>query len=252
MSYLRGPLTKEQVQQLSSVTRPQPAAPSAGAPRAPAPRRARRSRDRRDLGRPRRSPPGRPSRHLDPAAPWAVAGRRDRRHHPPARLPRDARRPALRRHGGRDRRAAGVRGALRPARRRARPRRRDGRRLRRPRLPRRRARGRHLRASRGARSARRSSSRSAAKDVQARLVANRALEIFRNRQLKLSSRPGETRGRVPRALRRGRPGEGRRGGREAEDPPRDEAGPARECARAREAARRGDRHADEVARRRTR
>ncbi len=32
----------------------------------------------------------------------------------------------------------------------------------------------------------------AGKDVQARLVANRALEIFRNRQLKLSSRPGET------------------------------------------------------------
>ena len=31
-----------------------------------------------------------------------------------------------------------------------------------------------------------------AKDVQARLVANRTLEIFRNRQLKLSSRPGET------------------------------------------------------------
>src|SRR4029077_7014597 len=30
------------------------------------------------------------------------------------------------------------------------------------------------------------------KDVQARLVANRALEIFRNKQLKLSSRPGET------------------------------------------------------------
>ena len=32
----------------------------------------------------------------------------------------------------------------------------------------------------------------AAKDVQARLVANRALEIFRNRALKLTSRPGET------------------------------------------------------------
>ena len=30
------------------------------------------------------------------------------------------------------------------------------------------------------------------KDVQARLVANRALEIFRNKQLKLASRPGET------------------------------------------------------------
>ena len=32
----------------------------------------------------------------------------------------------------------------------------------------------------------------AGKDVQARLVANQALEIFRNRQLKLASRPGET------------------------------------------------------------
>ncbi len=32
----------------------------------------------------------------------------------------------------------------------------------------------------------------ATKDVRARLVANRALEIFRNRQLKLTSRPGET------------------------------------------------------------
>jgi len=32
----------------------------------------------------------------------------------------------------------------------------------------------------------------AGKDVQARLVANRALEIFRNKELKLSSRPGET------------------------------------------------------------
>ena len=31
----------------------------------------------------------------------------------------------------------------------------------------------------------------AGKDVQARLVANRALEIFRNKQLKLASRPGE-------------------------------------------------------------
>jgi len=32
----------------------------------------------------------------------------------------------------------------------------------------------------------------AAKDVEARLVANRSLEIFRNRTLKLTSRPGET------------------------------------------------------------
>jgi len=31
----------------------------------------------------------------------------------------------------------------------------------------------------------------AGKDVQARLVANRALEVFRNRELKLTSRPGE-------------------------------------------------------------
>ncbi len=32
----------------------------------------------------------------------------------------------------------------------------------------------------------------AGKDVQARLVANRALEVFRNKQLKLTSRPGES------------------------------------------------------------
>jgi hypothetical protein len=32
----------------------------------------------------------------------------------------------------------------------------------------------------------------ASKDVQARLVANRALELFRNKELKLTSRPGET------------------------------------------------------------
>ncbi len=32
----------------------------------------------------------------------------------------------------------------------------------------------------------------AGKDVQARLVANRSLEVFRNKQLKLTSRPGET------------------------------------------------------------
>ena len=32
----------------------------------------------------------------------------------------------------------------------------------------------------------------AGKDVQARLVANRALEVYRNKQLKLTSRPGET------------------------------------------------------------
>ena len=46
----------------------------------------------------------------------------------------------------------------------------------------------------------------AGKDVQARLVANRALEIFRNKQLKLTSRPGETAGGFARTLRRGRPG----------------------------------------------
>ena len=34
--------------------------------------------------------------------------------------------------------------------------------------------------------------REAGKDVQARLVANRALEVFRNKELKLTSRPGET------------------------------------------------------------
>ena len=67
----------------------------------------------------------------------------------------------------------------------------------------------------------------AGKDVQARLVANRALEIFRNKQLKLTSRPGETEEAFLAALRRGRPGEGRRGDGEAERAPRGEEGPAR-------------------------
>ena len=62
----------------------------------------------------------------------------------------------------------------------------------------------------------------AAKDVQGRLVANRSLELFRNRELKLTSRPGETQEAFLAALRRGRAGEGRRRGGEAEGPPGDE------------------------------
>ena len=69
---------------------------------------------------------------------------------------------------------------------------RNGGRLRRPRLPARRTCGRDLRAPARPRSARRSSSPRAAKDVQARLVANRSLELFRNKELKLTSRPGES------------------------------------------------------------
>ena len=155
MSYLRGPLTKEQVQLLMSTARPGPPSPwpaaaAAGARPLPA-------RSRRDVGRAGRARGS--DRVLSrPGRAVGAPGRRDRRRDQPARVPRDARRAPLRRHRRRDRRAAGVRGALRATRRRARPRRRDRRRLRRPRLPARGA-GRLPRTScRRRRSARRSSS----------------------------------------------------------------------------------------------
>ena len=87
----------------------------------------------------------------------------------------------------------------------------------------------------------------AAKDIQARLVANRALELYRNRELKLTSRPGESQEDFLAALRRGRPGEGGRGGGEDPGPPGGEGGAAAEGARARAAPRRGARHPDAVA-----
>ena len=70
-------------------------------------------------------------------------------------------------------------------------RRRDGGRLRRSRLSLRRSGGRRLRAP-GSAARRVEVLHLGEKDVQARLVANRPLEVFRNRELKLTSRPGET------------------------------------------------------------
>ena len=130
--------------------------------------------------------------YLDPAAPWAAQVGADRRGGEPARIRRDACLAPLRRHGGRDRRGAGVRGAVRPS----------GRRLR-SRLPRRSSTSTTVTSGPMHPPALRTCCPSApvgeskffsqaAKDVQARLVANRSLEIFRNRPLKLTSRPGET------------------------------------------------------------
>ena len=153
MSYLRGPLTKEQVQQLmSAAPRPAEAAPAAAA--GAAPRRA----------SPHPAAPlaadetsvapavaaGATVSYLDPAAPWAAqvgATAGVTRLHAFV-----ATRVSLRYDdtAAGHRRAAGVRGALRAARRRPRPRCRDGGRLRRPRLPPRRTCRRHLRPAGGA------------------------------------------------------------------------------------------------------
>ena len=59
------------------------------------------------------SPPGVTVSYLDPAAPWASQVGATAGVTKPARVRRDARRAALRRHGGSCRRAAGVRGAVR-------------------------------------------------------------------------------------------------------------------------------------------
>ena len=156
MSYLRGPLTARpdrhaHVRQRQPPAPPppagidpagtgrvrRPARPSA--PDAPAARRPRRPPPRRGAGCPAtaRGPAalgadetpllpevaaGVPVRWLDPAAPWALPGRRRRREHP---LPGRRRRPgapALRRREGRPRPRRGVGGGAVPAHRRHRPR----------------------------------------------------------------------------------------------------------------------------------
>ena len=186
--------------------------------------------------------PGTPVSYLDPAAPWAAAVGATRGSTRLRAVPRGSRVAPLRRQRGRRRRAAGVRGGLRPARRRPRPRERDrvdyddrdfsteapvGRRLRPP---------------AGAPSARSASSRRRRKEIQQHLVDRRPLELQRNRALKLVSRPGETAEELRGALRRRRAAAGRRGGGEDPRPARGEAGPAREGARAGAATRRGARH----------
>ena len=186
MSYLRGPLTKEQVQLLMSKA-PRPAS----APTVSETRTAATAGGRRVVGR-ACGPGGRDRVVSGSSGAVGDSGRCGRGCDQAAGVPRDSRGAALRRHRRRDRRAAGVRGALWTTRRRPRPRCRD-----------------------------RSSTSTivtfapsrppgaayvlptapigeakfftqAGKDVQARLVANRSLEVFRNKQLKLTSRPGET------------------------------------------------------------
>ena len=190
MSYLRGPLTKEEVQQLMAAA-PQPAAPARllREQRLPAsPHRRRSQRTRRTLLL--RSPSGTTVSYLDPAAPWgsqvgATAGVTKLRAFVATRV-------ALRY----DDTAAGVDesqefealyGPL------------DG--------------GLDLDAETvvdfddrdfrpdapagatyvlpAAPIGQATFFTAAAKDVQGRLVANRSLELFRNRELKLTSRPGE-------------------------------------------------------------
>ena len=136
MSYLRGPLTKEQVASLMDARRADVAATPAAARAEPthaAPPTEALGGGRDDGGAARRGrDPG-----LVPRRRGAVGGADRRRAggHAAARIRRRARVAPLRRHRGRRRRAAGVRGAVRPARRRPRPRHRDRGRLRRPRLP---------------------------------------------------------------------------------------------------------------------
>ena len=216
MSYLRGPLTKEQVQQLmSGAARPVEAAPAtAGWSRGRGHCDARASpgrptRSRRDVGGAcRRS---RRHRLLSRSrSALGGAGRRDRRSDAPARLHRHPGLAALRRHRRRHRRPAGVRGALRAARRRPRPRFRDGGRLRRPRLPPRRSCRRHLRAAGGAdrrgevlRPGRQGRAGAARREPCARDLPQQAAQA--------GLPPGRDGGSVPGALRRSRSGEGRRG-----------------------------------------
>ena len=87
--------------------------------------------------------------------------------------------------------------------------------------------------------------------MQARLVANRALEIFRNKQLKLASRPGETEEAF--LARCDEAGQAKADEEAVKLTKRLEAKKDRlaECARDRAAPGRGARHADEVAARPT-
>ena len=194
MSYLRGPLTKEQVQQLmSAAPRPAEAAPAAGSalPHRDARAAGRPARGRRDVGGARRRSRAPPSPISIPAAPWAaqvgatagvtrlhafVATRVALRYDDTAAgideqqefealygpldggLDLDA--ETVVDFDDRDFRADAPAGATYV-------------------LP-------------AAPIGEAKFFAQAGKDVQARLVANRALEIFRNKQLKLASRPGET------------------------------------------------------------
>ena len=98
MSFLRGPLTKEEVERLmSSVPRPV-AAPVETATATAAPLAA----DETSVAPATAS--GVTVSYLDPAAPWAAQVGASRRGGEPARLRRHSCRAPVRRHGGRDRR----------------------------------------------------------------------------------------------------------------------------------------------------
>ena len=149
MSFLRGPLTKEQIATLT------PDAPRGRRRKCDSHTKSPRGRRERRRAARRRRDPG------PLARPGGALGGRDRRRprrEAPAGIPRRPRQPPLRRHEGRARHDPGVGSRLRPARHRSRPRPRDGGRLRRPRPPRRGARRRRLRAPAASRSTRRPSS----------------------------------------------------------------------------------------------
>ena len=246
MSYLRGPLTKEEVcnadggPQGAGQIAAQPATGDARAASLTLPHRPR-SRPTRRRSR-RRSRRGYRSGYLSPSAPWgsevgAVAGSPRQRAYLAARV-------SLRY----DDTAAGIDeqqefeavygpldGGLdldserqvdyddRDFRRRA-------------------ARRAPCTSSRARRSPRRSSSPGAAKDIQRRLVEKRALELQRNPALKLVSRPGESPDDFAARCHAAAQEQGRRG--DGEDPraARGEARPARQGARRGPTPRRGARY----------
>ena len=124
---------------------------------------------------------------------------------------------------------------------------RDAGRLRRPRLRRRRARRAPPTCCPRRRSARRSSSPRRRRRSSATSSTAAPLELQRNRALKLVVAARRVAGGVRRALRRGRPGARRRRGGEDPRPARGEARPAGEGARAGAAPRRGARHGHALA-----
>ena len=216
MSFLRGPLTKDQIEILTpDEARTAPASAAAPRPR----RRARRACALRRRERRRPDGGGRPIvRYLDPAAPWAALDRRRARRQAAAGIPRRAREPSLRRHEGRARHEPGVGSALRPARRRPRPRQRDRRRLRRARLSVRAARRgartcsprrRSTRSRSSARQPARSSAGWRTRRCSSSSAAPSSASTHGQARRKSSSRPGPTRPRRPaRMPRRRRSGTG--------------------------------------------
>ena len=133
---------------------------------------------------------GDPGALARPRGAVGFGGRRRRCRKAAPGLPRCPREPSLRRHQGRARHDAGVGGAVRAAGRRARPGPRDGGRLRRSR-PARGAAERH-RVLPSVALDKASFFRDAAREIQRRLTDTETLELMRNAELGLYSRPGET------------------------------------------------------------